>query len=210
MHSMNRWIIYIKITHRWCNITACLWSQLRHACITFKLLTSHDKDVILLLLLHRWSCGAQTCRTFISPPSQTLSLTPSHYHVLVLQCFLSPFFVRRWSSLRKGPSDKKAPRGKQAVENGLSSFFLNYYYYYHRLLMLHSLLPWWSGVGEYKPPPPPPPPHVREGAHYCTHSYTHTHAHWNMQIYIRKCNLKWISLTFSALNSSFYVKHEKD
>lgn len=46
---------------------------------------------------------------------------------------------------------KRAPRGKQAVENGLSSFF--YYYYYHRLLKLHSLLPWWSGVGEYKPPP---------------------------------------------------------
>lgn len=106
---------------------------------------------------------------------------------------------------------KRAPRGKQAVENGLSSFFFYYYYYYHRLLMLHSLLPWWSGVGEYKPSPPPPTTTCQGGGSLLyTLLYTHTRAHWNMQIYIRKCNLKWISLTFSALNSSFYVKHEKD
>lgn len=70
---------------------------------------------------------------------------------------------------------KRAPRGKQAVENGLSSFFLNYYYYYyHRLLMLHSLLPWWSGVGEYKPPPPRH--HHMSGRGLTTvHTPIHTH-----------------------------------
>lgn len=69
---------------------------------------------------------------------------------------------------------KRAPRGKQAVENGLSSFFFYYYYYYHRLLMRHSLLPWWSGVGEYKPPPPHH--HHMSGRGLTTvHTPIHTH-----------------------------------